>query len=65
MRQVTAELRLAFHVMENPRAFHEPYLSRNRDLAALIEAGDGVAAERQLATYLADAERELLATQPA
>ena len=49
MRQVTAELRLAFHVMDNPRAFHEPYLHRNRELAALIEAGDGAAAERLLA----------------
>ncbi len=24
MRQVSAELRLAFHVMQNPRTFHEP-----------------------------------------
>jgi len=64
MRQVTAELRLAFHVMANPRAFHEPYLRRNRELAALIEAGDGAAAAQQLATYLDDAERQLLATQP-
>jgi DNA-binding GntR family transcriptional regulator len=64
IRQVTAELRLAFHVMANPRAFHEPYLQRNRELAALIEAGDGPAAEAVLETYFDDAERELLATQP-
>lgn len=62
MRQVSAELRLAFHVMDNPRAFHEPFLHRNRELAALIEAGDGAGAERQLADYLDDAERLLLAT---
>jgi DNA-binding GntR family transcriptional regulator len=62
MRQVSAELRLAFHVMANPRAFHEPFLRRNRELAALIEAGDGVAAERLLAGYLDDAERLLLET---
>jgi DNA-binding GntR family transcriptional regulator len=60
MRQVAAELRLAFHVMANPRAFHEPFLHRNRELAALIEAGDGPAAERLLAGYLDDAERRLL-----
>ena len=64
MRQVTAELRLAFHVMQNPRAFHEPYLHRNRELAALIEAGNGAAAEKLLAEYLDDAERQLLDTQP-
>ena len=62
MRQVSAELRLAFHVMDNPRAFHEPYLRRNRELAALIEAGDGAGAERLLAGYLDDAERQLLDT---
>jgi DNA-binding GntR family transcriptional regulator len=64
MRQVSAELRLAFHVMANPRAFHEPYLHRNRELAALIEAGDGAAADRVLAAYLEDAERRLLETAP-
>ena len=65
MRQVAAELRVAFHVMANPRAFHEPYLRRNRELVALIETGDGAAAERLLAAYLDDAERELLETNPA
>jgi DNA-binding GntR family transcriptional regulator len=62
MRQVSAELRLAFHVMANPRAFHEPFLRRNRELAALIEAGEGAAAEQLLAGYLDDAERLLLET---
>lgn len=62
MRQVSAELRLAFHVMANPRAFHEPFLRRNRELAALIEAGEGAAAEQLLAGYLDDAERLLLKT---
>ena len=32
MRQVAAELCVAFQVvMANPRAFHEPYLRRNRE----------------------------------
>ncbi len=65
MRQVAAELRLAFHVMANPRDFHEPFLRRNRELAGLIEDGDGVAAEKLLGAYLDDAERQLLATAPA
>jgi DNA-binding GntR family transcriptional regulator len=65
MRQVAAELRLAFHVMDNPRAFHEPYLRRNRELAAMIEDGDRTGAERLLEAYLGDAERQLLESAPA
>ena len=64
MRQVTAELRLAFHVMANPRAFHEPYLRRNRELAALIEAGDGAAA-RTAAGHLSRRRRTPTAGHPA
>lgn len=60
MRQALAELRLVFHVMKNPRAFHEPYLSRNRDILKLVEAGDNYGAEAMLDGYLADAERQLL-----
>src|SRR5882757_6122322 len=32
MRGVLAELRLAFHVVDDPRRLHEPYLVRNRGL---------------------------------
>jgi DNA-binding GntR family transcriptional regulator len=60
MDGVLAELRLVFHVMENPRSFHEPYLSRNRDLVRLLEAGEFEAAEQNLAAYLDDAESELV-----
>ncbi|MFC4591437.1 GntR family transcriptional regulator [Sphaerisporangium corydalis] len=60
MRQVLAELRLSFLAMKNPRAFHEPYLGRNRDILKLIEAGDTAGAERLLDSYLADAERQLV-----
>ncbi|MEU8267272.1 GntR family transcriptional regulator [Sphaerisporangium sp. NPDC049002] len=59
MRQVLAELRLSFLAMSNPRAFHEPYLGRNRDILKLIEAGDAPGAERLLGDYLSDAERQL------
>ncbi len=46
--------------MKNPRAFHEPYLGRNRDILQLIEAGDALGAERLLGAYLSDAERQLV-----
>jgi DNA-binding GntR family transcriptional regulator len=56
MRQLLAELRLVFHVMANPRAFHEPFVARNRRLVSLIDAGRLEEAERFLAAYLDDAE---------
>jgi DNA-binding GntR family transcriptional regulator len=61
MRQIFAELRLAFSVMADPQAFHEPYLARNRRIVELLEAGRTGDAERELAAYLDDAEQQLLA----
>jgi DNA-binding GntR family transcriptional regulator len=60
MRGVLAELRLIFHVMPSPQLFHQTYLARNREICELLEAGDGPAAERALASYLTDAEHELI-----
>jgi DNA-binding GntR family transcriptional regulator len=60
MGHVLAELRLVFHVMKNPRAFHEPYVARNREIIGRLEAGDSAGAERLLAAYLDDAESQLL-----
>lgn len=60
MRAVLAELRLVFHVMENPRWFHEPYLNRNREIVAVLEKGDGARAEKLLYAYLDHAERQLV-----
>jgi DNA-binding GntR family transcriptional regulator len=60
MRQFLAELRLVFHVMDNPRQFHEPYLERNREILTLLEADDVDAAARALETYLHEAERQIL-----
>nr|WP_206442007.1 GntR family transcriptional regulator [Streptomyces boncukensis] len=59
MRGILAELRLAFHVMDDPRRFHEPYLGRNRRILDTLAAGDAPAAERLLAAYLADSRRQL------
>jgi len=59
MRRVLAELRLVFHVMADPQRFHEPYLSRNREIFDLIKSRDHRGAARELERYLDDAEREL------
>ena len=59
MRNVLAELRLAFHVMADPRRFHEPYLTRNREITDRLAKGDAAGAERMLAFYLEDSRRQL------
>lgn len=65
MTQLLAELRLAFYVMKNPRQFHEPYLTRNRELLSILQAADYATAEALLADYLADAESQLTAAYTA
>ena len=64
MRGVLAELRLAFHIMDDPRRFHEPYLARNRQIVRTLEAGDTAGAERLLAFYLEDSRRQLIEAYP-
>lgn len=54
MRSVFAELRLAFHVVDDPKRLHEPYLKRNRQLHETLRAGRRDDAETALATYLTD-----------
>jgi DNA-binding GntR family transcriptional regulator len=60
MDRVLAELRLVFHVMDDPRRLHEPYVRRNAEIATLIERGRTAEAADRLAAYLDDAERQLL-----
>ncbi|MDQ0785843.1 DNA-binding GntR family transcriptional regulator [Streptomyces sp. B3I7] len=60
MRSVFAELRLAFHVVDDPRRLHEPYLARNRQLLHTLQAGDRDRAEHLLATYLDDSREGLV-----
>lgn len=64
MRGVLAELRLAFHVMDDPRRFHEPYLTRNREILTALESGDTELAERTLGFYLDDSRRQLAEAYP-
>ncbi|MFF5188948.1 GntR family transcriptional regulator [Streptomyces sp. NPDC000345] len=54
MRSVFAELRLAFHLVDDPRRLHEPYLMRNRQILQALEAGDRIEAEKLLDVYLRD-----------
>jgi DNA-binding GntR family transcriptional regulator len=60
MRGILAELSLMFHVMSDRRAFHEPYLARNREIRNTLEGGDGLKAAALLEVYLDDAERQLV-----
>jgi len=60
IRQLLAELRLVFHVMEPPREFHEPYVRENRRIYHLLAAGDIAGARAALADYLDLAEKQLV-----
>ena len=58
--QLLAELRLAFLLLPDAQALHEPFVARNRRLVALLDAGDRDGARAELEDYLAAAERHLL-----
>ena len=60
MRQMLAELRLAFHALAEPDQVLSPFVDRHRVVADLVLAGAGAQAERELVTYLGEAEREVL-----
>lgn len=59
MRGVLAELRLAFHVVDDPRGLHQPYLVRNRAILEALRSGDRTDAERLLAQYLDDSRAQI------
>ncbi|MDX3730019.1 GntR family transcriptional regulator [Streptomyces caniscabiei] len=60
MRSVFAELRLAFHVVDDPRELYEPYLARNLLILRTLQRGERDEAERMLAEYLDDSLRRLV-----
>ncbi|MFD7325335.1 GntR family transcriptional regulator [Streptomyces sp. NPDC059875] len=60
MRGVLAELRLAFHIVGDPRGLHEPYLVRNRKILEALLAGERATAERLLARYLDDSRTRIV-----
>ncbi len=61
MGHLLAELRLVFHVMAAPQAFHETYLPENRAILELLARGDLAGAEAAMAVYLDAAEAQLVA----
>ncbi|MFF9015329.1 GntR family transcriptional regulator [Streptomyces sp. NPDC014870] len=61
MRGVLAELRLAFHIVDDPRGLHEPYLVRNQEILDALLAGERETAEQLLAGYLDDSRTRVAA----
>lgn len=55
-----AELRLAFLLLPDRRALHEPYVVRNARLVSQLDAGDRAGALAELSEYLDVAERHVL-----
>ncbi|MFJ9087399.1 GntR family transcriptional regulator [Streptomyces sp. NPDC102384] len=60
MRSVLAELRLAFHVVDDPQRLHEPYLARNLELVEMLREGRRDKAETLLGEYLDDSRDGLV-----
>lgn len=62
MRSVLAELRLAFHVVDDPRGLHQPYLLRNREILETLRSGRRDEARTLLDAYLDDSRAQLVRT---
>lgn len=60
MRSVFAELRLAFHLVDDPRRLHEPYLARNGQILQALQGGDCEEAESLLGVYLDDSRKRVV-----
>ncbi|GHB38930.1 GntR family transcriptional regulator [Streptomyces umbrinus] len=60
MRSVFAELRLAFHLVDDPRRLHEPYLARNGQILQALQGGDREQAESLLGVYLDDSRKRVV-----
>jgi DNA-binding GntR family transcriptional regulator len=59
-RRVMTELRLGFLAHEDPSAFHGPFLVRNRKIHEQLTSGKLAEARDELASYLDDAEADVL-----
>lgn len=62
IRQVLAEFRLAYAFMDDTQAFHARFLERHTGIAEAVGSGHLEQAASLLDRYLADAEREVLAS---
>jgi DNA-binding GntR family transcriptional regulator len=61
MRGMMAELRLAFHVMEDLQSFHGPYLELNDEICTFLEQGEWRDAQALVREYLSKAEEQVVA----
>ena len=64
MRQLTAELRLAFVAAPDGEALHRPFVAMNEQIAATYEQGDAHRAAELLRDYLLTSERIVLSQLP-
>ncbi|PRY16836.1 GntR family transcriptional regulator [Kineococcus rhizosphaerae] len=60
MQSIWNEMRLAFHVVGRPDEFHGTYLARNHVVLDTLVQRGGVAAAKELRTYLDEAEQRVL-----
>jgi DNA-binding GntR family transcriptional regulator len=61
MRRLTAELRLVFAVIEEPRLLYQPFVKRNGVLVRLMGTGRFEEAATNLESYLSESEGAILA----
>ncbi|MCK0112011.1 GntR family transcriptional regulator [Ornithinimicrobium sp. F0845] len=61
MRRLTAELRLLFAVIDDPRYLYQPFVKRNKELLALMTKGRFEEGADYLESYLGDSEGAILA----
>ncbi|HET9142340.1 GntR family transcriptional regulator, partial [Actinophytocola sp.] len=61
MRRVWAELRLVWHVIDDPRTSFERYIPLNHELFSYLVSGDLAEAEKKLDAYLSTAEEQFVA----
>jgi DNA-binding GntR family transcriptional regulator len=64
MRQLTAELRLAFAAAPDVEALHRPFVAMNDGITRAYEAGDAAGAADMLRDYLFTSERVVLGALP-
>jgi DNA-binding GntR family transcriptional regulator len=64
MRQLTAELRLAFAAVPDVEALHRPFVRLNDEIATAYETGDADRAADMLHDYLLTSERVVLGNLP-
>lgn len=58
--EVSAELRLAFGLLQSSELLHAPYIPLNRRIAEALQAGDTAGAAHMLDDYLTQSERTLM-----